>query len=349
MGNYEKFDQRFKDLDRLLAGKKRFERTTLSRKWKKDDDTWLSDKQVTRTIRRYEQTRGIKVKFNQERGYYTENSMIETSQVTLSREEISSLIIAREAMTQYGDVNIVRDLDGIFRRMAANSDIEFSNMRTAFACRMAFKPTPAWPVKQTIWHTLVKALLARKTLLVKYQSHQGKKPHKWHMDPYHVANLEGEWYVFAHIQETKDTDIPARQLRVSGIKSARVTEETFELPEDYDPEAIMSCTFGRFAETRDLVTVRIRFAKEVAHLIARKGAPKNEQPHWHPQQKVKWLNDSGLELSFPVSEAGPKPFLNVLPWVLSWGRHAKVVAPKELANLVQEEIEAMQERASDDI
>jgi hypothetical protein len=42
-----------------------------------------------------------------------------------------------------------------------------------------------------------------------------------------------------------------------------------------------------------------------------------------------------------VSAEGTVPFLNVISWVLSMGRHAKVLAPKKLKQLVAEEIREM--------
>lgn len=62
----------------------------------------------------------------------------------------------------------------------------------------------------------------------------------------------------------------------------------------------------------------------------------------HPDQKVIQRKNGDIEIRFPVSDEGTVPFLNVISWVLSMGRHARVLAPGKLKQLVAEEIQAMQ-------
>jgi predicted DNA-binding transcriptional regulator YafY len=70
------------------------------------------------------------------------------------------------------------------------------------------------------------------------------------------------------------------------------------------------------------------FDKEIADWVTER--------EWNPDQKVVRRRNGDIELSFPA-----KGLFEVQRWVLSWGRHVRVLAPTELRENVQEEIRLM--------
>ena len=64
-----------------------------------------------------------------------------------------------------------------------------------------------------------------------------------------------------------------------------------------------------------------------------------QERRWHPTQETKSLNAKGtrVEVCFEVGRLE-----EVLRWVLSFGSCARALAPKELADMVKQEIRAMQ-------
>ena len=80
---------------------------------------------------------------------------------------------------------------------------------------------------------------------------------------------------------------------------------------------------------------------EVRVLVSDSWLMEVSEKQWHPDQKVIRRKNGEIEICFPVSAEGTVPFLNVISWVLSMGRHARVLAPKKLKQLVAEEIHAM--------
>jgi predicted DNA-binding transcriptional regulator YafY len=62
------------------------------------------------------------------------------------------------------------------------------------------------------------------------------------------------------------------------------------------------------------------------------------EKRWHPSQKLRERKDGAVELEMKLSSLA-----EVQRWVLSWGGHAKVIAPKELAAAVKEAAEKMLE------
>lgn len=117
------------------------------------------------------------------------------------------------------------------------------------------------------------------------------------INPYHVANLEGEWYVLAGTPEHPSPE--KYQYSMARIMRARVTKLSFEMPHGFDVKKLLSRTFGRFVSDKDIKTVTIRFDRDVAPLV--------EKRWWHAQQRFIRRNDGKIDVSFPVSAAGPWP------------------------------------------
>ncbi len=64
--------------------------------------------------------------------------------------------------------------------------------------------------------------------------------------------------------------------------------------------------------------------------------------HWHPSQKITELTAGGSHLQLRVS-----CIQEVARWVLSWGTHATVLRPNQLAEHIAVIAQALVERYSD--
>ena len=138
------------------------------------------------------------------------------------------------------------------------------------------------------------------------------------MDPYHLANINGEWFLFAFDHARKDirTFAPAR---IAGVEP---TGQTFARPARFSLEKRLHDSFGVVSGAGDF-NVSIRFDEFAAGYIREK--------RWHPSQKLRERKDGGVELQMKLSSLA-----EVQRWVLSWGGHAQVMAPRELAATVKE-------------
>ena len=137
------------------------------------------------------------------------------------------------------------------------------------------------------------------------------------VDPYHLANINGEWFLFAfdHLRKDIRTFVPAR------IKSAKQTGKTFQCPQGFTLEKRLRDSFGvHSGEGR--YEVVLRFTPKVADYIREK--------RWHDSQELRELADGGVELRLRLSS-----LVEIERWVLSWAGNARVVKPRELAEAVR--------------
>ena len=93
------------------------------------------------------------------------------------------------------------------------------------------------------------------------------------VDPYHLANINGEWFLFAYDHARKDirTFVPAR------IQSVKPTGKTFERTQKFSLEKRLRDSFGVHSGEGEFEVV-IRFNARAADYIREK--------KWHPSQTL---------------------------------------------------------------
>ena len=128
-----------------------------------------------------------------------------------------------------------------------------------------------------------------------------------------------------------DDSADIRQLAVGRIDQAVLLPNPFTVPESFDAGKLLNETFQRFAGDNLAHAVKVVFDKEVAPWVLER--------QWHPEQEVKIRRDGSVELSFQA-----KGLFEVMRWLLAWGCHVTVRGPKELREMLNDEIRAMAEK-----
>jgi proteasome accessory factor B len=126
-----------------------------------------------------------------------------------------------------------------------------------------------------------------------------------------------------------------RTYKVERIRSATLTQDRYEIPDDFDPDRWLANSWGIWSsEGTPTVRVRLRFDASVAHRV--------REAIWHRSQELTELPDGGVELA--VTVAGT---VEIRPWVLSWGDGVEVIEPPELRDAVAASVRAAAARYGD--
>ncbi|HVM24762.1 MAG TPA: WYL domain-containing protein [Candidatus Limnocylindrales bacterium] len=125
-------------------------------------------------------------------------------------------------------------------------------------------------------------------------------------------------YLIAH-------DEPAgamRTYKVERIRSATLTQDRYEIPDDFDPDRWLASSWGIWSsDSTPPVRIRLRFDASVAHRV--------REAVWHRSQELTELADGGVELTLTVAGT-----VEIRPWILSWGEAVEVLEPAELRDAV---------------
>jgi proteasome accessory factor B len=134
-------------------------------------------------------------------------------------------------------------------------------------------------------------------------------------------------------------DEPAAAMRtykVERIRTATLTADRYEIPDDFDPDAWLANSWGIWSPDASTppTRIRLRFTDAIAHRL--------REAIWHRSQELTELPGGGLELAVTVNG-----IVEIQPWILSWGAGVEVLEPAELRDAVAASVRAAAARYGD--
>jgi predicted DNA-binding transcriptional regulator YafY len=243
--------------------------------------------------------------------------------VQITEGEIFALLVAEKALQQYRGTSFEKPLLSAIKKMEQSLPDTISLNLAEIEQTISFRTRVEQNLNLEIFDTLAKATAHRRQVEMTYRKPGRTETELRVIDPYHLANINGEWYLFAYDHDRKDirTFAPVR------IQSVKPTGKTFERPEKFSLEKRLSGSFGVHSGEGEYEVV-LRFNARAADLIREK--------KWHESQELRELKGGGAELRMKLSS-----LQEIERWVLSWGGDAKVLKPKELVEAVRQAAERL--------
>ncbi|MBM3845153.1 MAG: WYL domain-containing protein [Verrucomicrobia bacterium] len=232
--------------------------------------------------------------------------------VQITEGELVALLVAEKALQQYRGTHFEKPLLSAFQKIASSLpdavSINLSDWQETISFRTSAEPL----LKLEIFDTLARAAVRQEQLIINYRKPGSQTPDERTVDPLHLANINGEWYLFAYDHGRKDmrTFVPSR------MTSANRTGKTFTRPPKFSLESRLRNSFSVHSGTGEHLVV-IRFNASVADYIREK--------KWHASQKMCNRPGGVLELRMTLSSLE-----EVHRWILSWGGEAEAIEPAEL-------------------
>lgn len=251
------------------------------------------------------------------RGYYYREEVGAFPTVQMSEGELFALVVAEKALQQYRGTSFEQPLLSALRKLSEalpdTVSIHLADWEAAVSFRQRAEPV----LDLTTFDALARAVTRREQLELRYRKAGAARADARVVDPYHLANINGEWFLFAfdHLRRDLRTFVPAR------IESLKPTGKVFERPRKFSLEHRLRGSFGVLSGEGDHEIV-LRFAPAVADYIREK--------KWHDSQELTPLDDGGVELRLRLNSLA-----EIERWILSWGGHVRILQPKELRAAVQ--------------
>jgi proteasome accessory factor B len=170
---------------------------------------------------------------------------------------------------------------------------------------------------------LMVAIEDRRAVFITYQSLRATEPVTYDIYPYRLTYHRGSLYLVGHAPQHD----AIRHWKVDRIKVVKLEELRFNRPEDFDLQTHFAKSFGVFQGDGE-VHVKVRFSPTVARYV--------QESKWHASQKLTKEQDGGLLAEFNLGDTE-----EIMRWILSFGRHAKVLEPEELKGGIQVELETL--------
>ncbi len=250
-------------------------------------------------------------------GYFYSGEVNAFPTMQITEGELFALVVAEKALQQYRGTNFEKPLLSAIRKMEQSLPDTISLNLADWEQTISFRTSAEPILKLEIFDALGKATARRQQLEIKYRKPGQREAETRVVDPYHLGNINSEWFLFAYDHLRKDirTFAPAR------IKSMKATGKTFEREHKFSLEKRLRDSFGVHS-AQGSFEVTIRFNEMAADYIREK--------RWHDSQTLRELKNGGLELTMKLSS-----LREVERWVLTWGGNAVVVKPRELGDMVK--------------
>lgn len=156
------------------------------------------------------------------------------------------------------------------------------------------------------------AVRERRWVRFDYRKPGEKLVERRRVQPYHVFEYGGRWYLLAY--DPKRADV--RTFVLGRMGEAVMLDERFERPKNFDPRKHLEKGIGVMAGKGDYQVV-IEMDAWLTDIVRGR--------RWHPRQVVEDLPGGGSRLRLRLG-----CLEEIEQYVLSWGTRATVIGPEEL-------------------
>ncbi len=283
----------------------------------------VTTKTVQRDIDFMRDRQGLPIEYNPYKyGYHLTQPVTSFPLMQISEAEIIALFVAQKVLAQYHGTPFEEPLRLACAKLIENLDGEFSVAWSDLDAAISFRMIETNPVDITIFKDLSIAVRTSREVAFDYCKLGSKTFERRQFRPYHLTCINQQWYVLGfdtHRQEE-------RRFVLARMQKLRVLNSTFVRPKNFSADKFLKGSFGAFSGDKP-IDIRIWFDSFAARLV--------QERIWHQSQEIRRLPKDEIELKPTLTST-----VEILRWILSWGNHAKALAPAELVKAVAETLEA---------
>lgn len=282
----------------------------------------VTTKTIQRDIDFMRDRLNLPIAYNGERKGYEFTQPVESfPMVELSEAELISVYVAQKALMQYKGTPFEHPLRSAFDKLVSGLDGKITLSWDDLDSFISFRSFEIVPTDLKTFQVASETVRKGCVLEFEYKKLNAAAFEKRTVEPYHLACVLNQWYCFAR-------DISRREMRtfvLARMRNAVGTTQTFIKSKGFSLKEHLKDSLGVFS-AKGKHDIRIRFDKFAAQLV--------RERVWHNSQQIQELTSGQIEFRVTLSS-----LLEIEPWILSWGCHAKVRSPATLVRKVRKTIE----------
>jgi len=172
-----------------------------------------------------------------------------------------------------------------------------------------------------VLETLVLGWASSRKVRIRHRAAGSENVHEYTFCPYFIepSGVGNATYAIGHASYFDDV----YTFKVERIKDAKLTNEVFEPPEDFDGPHLLDSAWG-IMYGPDTTEVVLRFEASATRRV--------KETFWHPSQQIEDLEDGGCVMRLEI--AHPE---EMLYWIRGWGPQVEVLGPTWLRQRIRRE------------
>ena len=287
-------------------------------------------KTIQRDVTFMQKDLGLPIEYDSLRhGYHYARPVQDFPLLKVSVGDVVALFLARKAITPIHGSPLEETLRESFRRLSSTlvGEVSFhwSDLDEVFSAR----DSGVVPADVVLFEKVARAILETCELKFDYRKIDGEEWEPRRLQPYHLTEFDGGWYVIGF-----DPDRKARRtFALQRIRRARPLKVRFLRPADFSLNDHLGGSFGVWhspGERGKRSRIRLSFTGWAARLVSER--------RWHPSQQIEWKGKKDDELVMTLELSS---FEEIRRWILSWGTQVEVLSPPKLRTDLKEEAEGL--------
>ncbi|MCD4786203.1 MAG: transcriptional regulator [Candidatus Eremiobacteraeota bacterium] len=284
-------------------------------------DMEVSERTIHRDLGYLRDSLGAPLKYDRnKKGYYYEQSTWNMPAIIFTEQELLALLIAKHVLLHHSKVPYEKHLRNAFNKIVNCLPGEELPCLEEIEENISFRYGASRTFDPMILDTVARALQKRDSIKIRYYSAGRDEENERVVDPYHMDNLRGDWYLigFCHLRNE------VRVFSLNRILECHKLERTFEIDSDFSYSDFIQNAFG-IIHSDEPVEIAIQFWNLDARLA--------KERKWHNSQRIEEPGDKSVIIHLRV--AGIE---EVKRWVLSCGKNARIIKPEWLQDDIMREL-----------
>jgi len=286
----------------------------------------VSERTIKRDIQTLKYTLDAPISYSKSRnGYYLTKNW-EFPFPELSTGEILTLFIANNLLKDLKGtplyetgLTLSKKLEKLLPERVSIKDREIEEMLS-----ISFQPIKIKKDIVDIFDKLFNSIRERNSVLIKYYTISRDEETERIVDPYHLYNFEGVWYLVAYCHKRGEV----RDFALDRINEITVLKEKFNFKEDFNIKEYLQKSFRIYKGNEDEFT--LLFDPYQAKWI--------KERIWHNSQKISENPDGSLILKIKGNKE------EIKRWIIGYGKHVLVLEPESFREEIINELDELSEK-----
>jgi len=286
----------------------------------------VSERTIKRDIQTLKYTLDAPISYSKSRnGYYLTKNW-EFPFPELSTGEILTLFIANNLLkdlkgTPLYEIGLTlsKKLEKLLPERVSIKDREIEEMLS-----ISFQPIKIKKDIVDIFDKLFNSIRERNSVLIKYYTISRDEETERIVDPYHLYNFEGVWYLVAYCHKRGEV----RDFALDRINGITVLKEKVNFKEDFNIKEYLQKSFRIYKGNEDEFT--LLFDPYQAKWI--------KERIWHNSQKISENPDGSLILKIKGNKE------EIKRWIIGYGKHVLVLEPESFREEIINELDELSEK-----
>ena len=310
--------KRLATIDREISGKRFPNKIILARLLD------VSSKTIQRDIdfMKYEYDSPIEFD-NIRKGYYYTDNKFRLSPLSIDASDFLAIAVTEKVLEQYKDSPYAKHFRKFYEKLSYLFDSKITISAKDLDNIISFQIGPVRKVDEKTMEKLNIALKNNRRIKIKYFTAYSGISKEREIDPYHITNHQGDWYVIAYCHLAKEIKVFA----ISRIQEIKLTNHYYEIPSDFNIKEYFKGSFGIY-ESKEVYDIKLLITGDSMRYVKEK--------LWHESQKIIEQKEGSIIMEMKVNN-----LTEIMFWILSLGKDCKVLEPNKLKDAIISEIKGM--------